>query len=261
MVRITSLLSNRKVFNFTYQTPQETLLGTPETLPTTEPATPQIGYTVASGDLPTVSASLYSRKWIGMVIGAGKAVTAATVSWRMKKNGVSVNTGTLAVTANTFYTIQAWFYDVAVGDLLELALWSNVSDSNWDYKAYQIHITRIFFYNKVLRMTLETTSTIPTLTLGTPTSVPSTWYVFVIHKDYELTPSATDRFYRTASASPQKTFRILYPHETFGTAYTRYGDLTQNDVTTATHATSRPRYSRNVEPAQVTLRYVVPKEI
>ena len=123
MGTVTPLLTSRKILNITYQTPQETLLGTPETLPTTEPATPQISYTVTSGDLPTFNMPLFKKIWVALLYGAGKAVTAATIYWRMKKNGASVATGSGSVAANTFYTWSCGFYDVAVGDVLELALW------------------------------------------------------------------------------------------------------------------------------------------
>ena len=137
MVRVTPLFTSRKVLNITYKSAQETLLATPQTLPTAEPATPQIGYTVAEADLPTLSMSVYSKKWVAYVIGAGKFVTIGTLYWRMKKNGASVATGSYSVDSNYYYTVSAYFFDVAVGDLLELALWSTRTDSNWDYKAYQ----------------------------------------------------------------------------------------------------------------------------
>ncbi len=262
MARINAqIMSARKVFDFTYQTPQETLLGTPQTLPTSEPATPQVSYTVASGDLPSVSIPLAGNKWIGMVIGAGQFVTAGTLSWRMKKNGASVNTGTLSVSANYYYTVQAWFYDVSVGDVLEIALWSSVADSKYDYKAYQIHITRITFYNKPLsNLKIDSIVAQPVLTLGNPAAPTANWYIYVIHKDYNFTPDATSYYYRSASAGD--TFRILYPDPTYGTMYTKNGDVSsQNAVTTQTHASQRPRYSRNYLPSKITLRYLTPREI
>jgi len=262
MAGVTPDFSNLKTINFTYQTPQETLLGTPETLPMSEPATPQVSYTVASGDLPIIDIPVESKKWIGMVIGAGRVVTGAILSWRMKKNGYSVNLGQLSTTTNYRYTIQAWFYDVTVGDVLELALWSNVADSLYDYKAYQIHVTRITpYYLKVhYRFFLQSIIAQPVLTLGTPTTPTANWYIYVIHRGYNFTPNGTSYFFRTNIGG--WIWSIIVPDEVMGLVYTRHGDISnQNSVTTTTHATSRPRYYRNYLPSLVRFRYLTIKEL
>lgn len=171
MVRETPLLGSLKTCNITYQTPQETLQGTPTTLPTSEPGTPQIGYTVASGDLPTLSVIQVSLYYFALLYGAGKFVTAGTLSWRMKKNGASVATGTASVAANTYYTVNACFVGVAVGDLLELALWSNQTDSNWDYNAYFVACSRLKPFSKktlLANVSIATPTVKPALTLGNP---------------------------------------------------------------------------------------------
>ena len=246
MVRVTPLFTSRKVLTIGYQTPQETLLATPETLPTAEPATPQIGYTVASADLPTFNMGVYSKKWVALVYGAGKFVTAGTVYWRMKKNGASVNTGSASVSANYYYTVCAYFYDVAVGDVLELALWSSVTDSNWDYKAYQVQATRLILMNKprlLVPCNFSNLSGQPVLTLGNP-SVAGTYVLYPYHLDISLSGISSATIYDS-----------LQPKDTYGMFRINRGDYSNpNAVVVKTDATYRPRYDRSWVPTRMIMR-------
>jgi hypothetical protein len=248
MTRITPLLTSLKTLNITYQTPQETLLGTPETLPTSEPGTPQISYTVAEGDLPSFSITPYQKKFIATIVGAGKVVTAATIYYRMKKNGVSVNTSSSSVSANNYYTWNCNFYDVAVGDVLELALWSNQTDSNWDYKALHTRVSRLILFNKprlLLPCNFAALESRPVLTLGTaqPSSSPAVLYPYNL--DLVL-PSISAAF----------LYESLYPKNTYGLFRVNYGDYYYfNGSTSArTSPTYRPYYDRGYVPAQLIMR-------
>jgi hypothetical protein len=247
MTRLNPIFTSLKTLNITYQTPQETLLGTPETLPTSEPATPQISYTVASGDLPTFNLSPYQKKWVAIVFGAGKAVSAASIYYRMKKNGATVNTGFYSVSAGNYYTLSCFFYDVAVGDVLELALWSTVSDSNWDYKAYQIQVSRLILLNKPRLLSpcnFAALTTHPALTLGTPSSSNYSFYPY--HCDITL-----------PSISAATSYDWLYAKGTYGMFRIYYGDYTNSNSTTCrTSATYRPYYYRNYVPTQIIVRGV-----
>jgi hypothetical protein len=247
MTRLNPIFTSLKTLNITYQTPQETLLGTPETLPTSEPATPQIGYTVAQSDLPTFNMSPYQKKWVAILIGAGKAVTAATIYYRQKKNGVSVNTGSSSVSANNYYTCQCFFYDVAVGDVLELALWSNQADSNWDYKAYQIQVSRLILLNKPRLLSpckFAALTTHPALTLGSPSYTYNVLYP--IHCDLRLPSISAATFYES-----------LYLKDTYGMFQIYYGDYSSsNSSMVRTNTTYRPYYYRNYVPTQIIMRGV-----
>jgi hypothetical protein len=246
MGRITPQLTSLKTLNITYQTPQETLLGTPETLPTSEPGTPQISYTVADGNLPAFNMGVYAKKWIAYIIGAGQFVTAGSVYWRIKKNGASVATGNSLISSYAYYTVNCYFYDVAVGDVLELALWSTVADSNWLYKAYQIQLTRLILMNKpriLVPCNFTALSTQPVLTLGVPSF--STYNPYVYHLDVFF-----------VQITVATNFENLQP-KTYGIFRTPYGDISNsNTAVVRTSASYRPYYYRNNIPTQIVLRGV-----
>jgi hypothetical protein len=245
MTRLNPALTSLKTLNITYRTPQETLLGTPATLPTSEPIMPQISYTVASNDLPTFNISPYQKKWVAIVVGAGKAVTAAIIYLRMKKNGASVSTSSNSVSANYFYTYECFFYDVNVGDVLELALWSNQADSKWDYKAYQILFSRLILLNKPRLLSpcnFAAFTTQPALTLGNPYS---NYYYFLPYHCDQVLPSITS----------YTSYDFLYPKDTYGMFRLGYGDyLFANVSLFLTSATYRPNYYRNYVPTQIIMR-------
>lgn len=244
---IAEMLTARKVLNITYRAAQETLLDTPETLPTTEPATPQISYTVAEADLPSFNPPTYQKKLIAIIIGAGKVVTAATIYYRMKKNGASVASASSSVSANYYYTRQCHFYDVKVGDVLELALWSNQTDSNWDYKAYQIQTSRLILLNKprlLMPCNFAALGTHPVLTLGNPSYTSSALY-----------PYHVDKVLPTISAAT--SYESLYPKDTYGVFRLSYGDYTSSNTSIVrTSTTYRPYYYRNWVPTQIIMRGV-----
>jgi len=241
--RLSPSYTSKKTLNITYQTPQETLLATPETLPTTEPATPQIGYTVADADLPAFNMGVYAKNWVASIYGGGKFVTAGTVYWRMKKNGVSVANGNYAINAAYWYTVSAFFYDVAVGDVLELALWSSVADSNWDYEAYQIQVTRLILMNKprlLAPCNITALSAQPALTLGTPNA--STGNLYVQHLDLSFQISAATNF----DSLQLKTYGIFRIYA---------GDINYSNTASVLKSTGyRPFYYRGYVPTQIVLR-------
>ncbi len=257
MTRLRPTWSSRKIFNFTYQSVDENLQGTPTALPLTEPATAQVSKTVASGHLPSTDIPLASKKYIGVLVAAGQNTDAAqqTVYWRMKKNGSNVNTGSLTVAAGYYWTVEAWFYDIVVNDTLELFLWASSTNVNWDYDGYHTQFTRINFYNKyIFGLKVEAITGQPNLTSGNPSST-GNYHFYIIHKDGNFSPGASNYYYRDGTAGA--LFGALYPDSTYGTYYVRFGDLQSgNDALTFTHGSYRPRYSQNPAPSKISLRYL-----
>lgn len=160
-----------KTFNFQCATPREVSLGT-ITLPNVEGATQQVSFTVQQSDLPTITPNAVSMKYSAVLIASGKCVTAATVNYRTFKNGTAITggNGNSSGTANQFWSQNHWrWYDVAVGDVLEVRMWSSQTDTNLDYACLMIYPANVVLSKantilKDLTYTNATTTSNPTPT-------------------------------------------------------------------------------------------------
>jgi hypothetical protein len=252
MTKLAPSISSKKTLSITLQSPQETYQGTPTTLPTSEPSAgnEQISYTVQSSDLPTFNIQPESKTWIAIIHAAGKFVTAGTLNYRMKKNGVSVSTGSSSVAANTFYTRMLCFYNVQVGDVLKVSLWSNRSDSNWDYNSYMVYPTRISLSNRKRALAFVTFSNLQGLTLsqGNPT-VKNSASAYGFHDEKSL-----------GNITEGMALSLLYNGETnnYGLFRVAHGDYSTADgsPTPFTDATYHPAYWREDIPTTVTFRFL-----
>lgn len=244
MSPITPICTSRKVLTISYQTPLEELKAA-DTLPTTEPGTPQISYTVAEAHLPTLNMPVYKKTFFAVLFGAGQVTKAATIYCHLKKNATSVVQSNYPVEANAYYTWTCGCSPVQVGDVLELALWSNQTDSNWDYKAYQIQMKHLIPYYKLrfLSVNFGGLTKFPNLTLGNPETYMSKGaIIYHLDKNFEDPLEAAEDFV------------VLYPEDDFGL----YEDGLTEGVTAAllptAHASYRPYFVANILPTQITFR-------
>lgn len=259
MKQLSARIGSKKTLTATYATPQETLLGSPETLPTSEPGTPQANYTVAGGDLPVFSITPYSVSYIAVMMGAGKFTTAGTLYWRMKKNGSSVANGSQAVSANNYYTLNATFFGIVAGDVLEIALWSNQAGSNYDYKALSVLYSRLNPHAKrslYLDLFFEKVDTNFTLSLGNP-SATDTWaatYNPINGNNYSTTP-AYECGANVLATAPIK-FYGAFSSDLYGIMRSYFGDP-GNAGSMKTHASYRPYYVPYKKVERISWRRVV----
>jgi hypothetical protein len=218
---------------------QETLLATPETLPTTEPTDPQVSYTVQENNLPVFNFPPESKVWTAQVVVAGRFVTAGTVYYRMLKNGASVNTGSGSVSANYYWTWSCGFYDVAVGDVLAVKVWSSVADSDWRFKGMTVMATRVApFLDRVYRNILYDVEFAPAYTLGTPN-----------YSGQGVRPWIMDGGSYLDDINVDKTYEVQYPKTTYGLYRLYHGDYAQqNSAYLRTSSGYCPYYSRNYYP-------------
>jgi len=233
MTMITPLLTSRKVLTFTYPDIQETQI-TPETLPTSEPTDPQISYTVGQSDLVQLSFNVFQRIEVAILNASGQFITAGTLNYRMVKNGSSVKTGSFAVSANYYYRLGCYFYNVAAGDVLGIKLWSSVADSNWDMKTFWMNVTRVIPFNKP-RCLYNVGIAASVGSGGTPK-----WW----HNDVFT--------YSLASAF---TVPLWYPAATYGMIQISRGDSIYSNGIESTTGTTRPvRNGSNWVPSQIIFR-------
>lgn len=139
------LMYSPRTDSLTYPQIQETYDAAGIALPTIEPAASQIIYTIQESDLPVSTDKTAMMKFTGLLYGGGKnnGASAATVSYRILKNGVSVTTGSSSVAAGNYYTISCYqLYDVKAGDVVEIRLWATASTVDYKYKAMGVAVTR-----------------------------------------------------------------------------------------------------------------------
>lgn len=143
-------ISSLRTFSMSPGAPREVALGS-SLLPNAEGATNQVSFTIQDTDLPTISPAPYSMKFLAQIVVSGKnGATAPVINFRIFKNGVSlvtgVSTSTVTMTANNYWTTNHWrWFDVQVGDVLEVRLWASNADTTIDYAALQVYPANIYF--------------------------------------------------------------------------------------------------------------------
>jgi len=246
MGRVTPIFTLLKEIQFSYNTYENLLSWT--SLPTSEPATSQIIYTVSEDDLPNLNMGFEQALIIAAIYAAGRNwdSVSRTVYWRMIKNGSSLANGSFTVSAMYYWTLNSFFYDVAVGDVLELRLWADSSNVYWRYEARQLQYSRLgLFSGRNLEYFRIYAEGQPSLTLGNP-SVHLTPVMYAYHRTgtyvsfvYGMDVS------RWESHGTYKLYRLYYGDRYY-----------QNSAFALTHSSSYPYYDQNVVPSRILLRAV-----
>lgn len=240
-----------KSYTLSFATPRETLLGSPVSLPSANPGTPQVTMTIQTTDLPTITPSPLSVTYCAVLYIAGKNTDAASqsVSYQVYKNGTAISgaSGSATVATNTYWTHEHFrFNSIAVGDVLGVSVWSASANVNYDYYAMCVYPTRPVLGKCYLNKDVNFgTFTYPTLSSGNPS----------------VSLSQTPVIYPTSSSQNMQinantTFGALSWSSTYNAFVTNYGD---NNVTsiTETNATYRPYYRRNALPSTITFREIL----
>lgn len=246
-----------KQATITLPTPRETPI-TSVNLPTTEPGTAQISYTVQSSDFSSFSGQQpLNIQYVPFIFACGKTGAAATViSYRISLNGVSQATGALSsIAANNFYTVNVGKYiKVNVGDVVTLSLWSNQSDTTFVYHAFTTLFTRLQLSkpsNILTNVTFGSMIAFPTLT-----QAPSP-------QGNAGSPQPT-LIYPTSSTSISMsnvgfTFPALTQEQTNGYQLMRssYGD-SNNSVGAGNSTTNQTNMWKNYLPTTISFREINP---
>jgi len=242
-----------KVITIELKDAVENLQDTPTALPTEEPTESQISITLAKADLPVVklngSPNIPTVKYIMLLYAGGKNEDTAsqTVYLRMLKNGSSLSSGSFSVGAGYYWTLNCWFFDVKVGDTLELRLWSSSSNVNWDYHAYACQPTRCFPYpsgvSKVIWVKTKNIVKHPELSLGNPHNLAT--------MDYYLANGKTSHFIRFGTTTEAEHIELWKDYiflAGYGDRYYKNSELADGS------STYRPYYRRNYIPTKIIVR-------
>jgi len=239
-----------KVIEFTYSASKEELLAVPEILPTTEPEIGQVKYTVAETDLPTYTVPPVSQAFVATLIGGGYYPSTGYLYVKICLNGVVVATFTGYIAATDYYTALGYIGDVNVGDVVEMKLQSSVTDSEFDYRAYQLLPTTIsFFPDKfMIRLVNLDYETRPHLFLGTPSYHYK--YALIYHYSGACAYAYPRSFEPWREHAKCKLFRLYY------------GDYYKRDSIICRRSTTyRPYYFATRMPKKVLLRYLTRRVI
>jgi len=240
-------IKTEQVITIKLKAPVENLQSTPTSLPTAEPSTSQYSKTLASTDFPTISPTPQNVSYVALVFLGGKNTDAAsqTVYWRMLKNGVSIATGSASVSAGYFWTLNAFFFGVVAGDVLEVRLWASATTVNWDYDAFQVQASRLVTaeaLNSPCTVNFIAFSVNPNLTKGTP-AVYSSYALYPHHLDISLPSTGTPTVYD-----------INFPKSNYGLYRINIGDYSYlNSSSLVTSSSNRPYYYRNYVPDTIKL--------
>jgi hypothetical protein len=227
--------------------PVENLQATPTSLPTSEPNTSQWVKTLASNDFPSITPTPYNVAQIACVYLAGKNTDSAaqTVYYKMIKNGITIAAGSAGVSAGYYYTVNAFFYGVVAGDVIEVRLWATSANVNWDYDAFLIQPSRIVTteaLNSPCFTNFKSIVACPVLVKGSPSPY-STYNLYVYHLDLYL-----------ANISSPTSYDVLFPKATYGLYRLYDGDYgISNNAAVTTSSSYRPYYYRNCAPLGISL--------
>lgn len=219
-----AMMGSRHVLNIIYPAPDETLLETPEALPTSEPGTPQIEYTITAAHLPNIGGA--SAAWTALLFAHSynSSGSTRTCYYRTLLNGVSVSSSSTSVSNARRFTINATnYYDCAVGDVIALKLWASGSGVALEDHGLSVVATRLKLAGdkqKTLRGITYVTTQVPTLVMDGVSYV-----------------AGTSRVFHTASVTSLLTdastlLDILFMKAPYYSYQSSYGDAIQS-VTTA----------------------------
>jgi len=247
------LVGSLRVLSITIQSPWEEYKSTPENLPTSEPSSPQISYTVSSSDLPSFNIEPTDVKYVAIIDTSGKNESGSytTVYEKTLKNGEEVYTRSRNVIANYYWSFNAYFYDVSVGDTLEVKMWAAKSGFKWDYQLRQIQPTRIELFPQYKCLWEYRTEDIvqePTASEG-----PATYYgkanYFVYHECEEVFGN------RGPSYSTSINFSPWHPSPTYKLFALGQGDISyRNDIWAGAYSSYHPYIFRNYIPTKLYIR-------
>ena len=233
------LFKGRVDVTITYPDPDETLLETPVALPTSEPAEAQISYTLGSQHMPVWSPFELEHKKLAILYAAGRNTggSAATVYFRVLKNGVNVATGSQSVGAGYFYNQSHYrFFDVSSGDALSCKLWANAAGVNWDRAAVLVWPTRIGPKGQVLADAIAHEYGFPYNLTFSGARYGEYAYLYPFSNSETICAA----WYSTGDKLP-----VVQSHATYGIARVGYGDKQLGSLPMAFSASTRAQCAFN----------------
>ena len=218
------LYKGRVDVSITYPDPDETLLETHVALPTSEPASPQVSFTLATKHLPTWSPFELPHSKMMMLYAGGQNTSgwSLTVYWRAKVNGANHSTG-----SNTYvYALHYWTLNLpslpvpaSVGDVVDVYLWASGPGVWLQHKAFACMPTRIGPYDIALAdVVVVEGDPYPVLTKG-----PNPGQYGYAHYRVPMSNTKTDQHWLLVGGS--NSIRVIAPYAAWRLLRAHYGDI------------------------------------
>lgn len=227
------LTSTRTSIYITNRYYTETLLTTPQPLPSSRPTTPQISITLTNDKFPSFSTTPYSVMYIMHLMVGGRNFSTNNqggLNVEVNINDELANVFAGVINPNNYYTYQIFLTDVKVGDTIKVYLWSEDQVLNWDYYGYLVMVGNIIPVN-ALYWTIMFDSVYRAPTKGSP-SIAATKNLWLIDAGtWTLLSDVTSG--RT---------NFVYPYVIL--LRTGYGITTPHEQIIRVSTTNRPVYDR-----------------
>lgn len=232
---------------------------TPAYLPTTEPGSPQVQYTLLAGDMPVLGLDFVSQHIVYLISGCKNtdgslAHTVQFKTFRWTGSWTLVTSGSKSVPANQYWTLSAFFgganNNVALGDQYAVSMWCADADKiEYRYKGLAVMPTRLNVDPR--RMALQDLSVSvdywPQLTGGVLPYVYTKAQLYLYH--------GTEAFAGWTTTPASDTFGCILPHATYRLLRAKYPDETSTlksfDVA---HATRFPYHYVQIVPTDLAYR-------
>ena len=194
------------------------------TLPTSEPADPQVSYIIATGHLPTITGDFppFRLAPVLMVGGVNTSGSSRAVSYRVLLNGTSITTGTISAFNNNIkYTLSAVSWGdggapPAVGDTVAFKVWASGSGVSLNVKALHMNLTQL---GRGLSRRILCIPVLGSAVAYSLTATPPSWATASSADNVWSKPEGTNHFTQT-----QPQTQVVLVRSNFGIGRQAYGD-------------------------------------
>lgn len=248
--RVRDFVGPYQTCNITLGTKRETA-GSDTSLPTSEPGSPQVSYTIQSSDCPTVTGALsHTLNCIIFISGRNTSGSARTINVKGFIDGVEAITGNQSINTNQYFTAEIPFSNVSVGDVITVKIWSSGTTTTYYYSAIAVFTGSVTLCKEkemLIDLNIPTITDFPTLASGnTPYKNGSSALYF-----YTMDCATGDigAIHGSTDALTCKGFK-----PTDGKAFSAYWGVYKTTVTFYSNVTNTPQYLSQYLPTAINYR-------
>jgi len=236
----------QKVITIQLPQPYEELFSSPIDVPTTSQQALEFSKTLSESDLAKadVGDNFLVRIFRYIIVIYNPSSSSGTLYYTMLRNGVSISSGDIYVTANGYNTYSFNFTGVKPGDTIVVRFYGSISGLKWLWHGWCSTASRLLvFKNKVLEYIRLISTKYPNFSLGKPYPYDEPLSFYHIDLKYHST-SATDFTLRGWEYDPNYGLYNVYSGDFLG-SNTAFG---------MNSGSYYPYYTRDLVPIKIVLR-------